>query len=105
MADFNYLLDEVYQAWSKTTGAANGSWEVSSTGIDCHLPALNDYLTVFSFDEYWEPSDDDTKFVVMAHAAIPWLINKCRELEDEAARLDIEKDELTALAVRTWKED
>lgn len=85
------LLDDLYQSWSKTNGAA---WHTddSDDGI-CKLLALTGEGEPFVVGE---AAEADADFIALAWNAVPFLIEKYRELEDAYERLEYKTDQVTA---------
>ncbi|QGJ90188.1 hypothetical protein PBI_SHEAKEIRA_40 [Mycobacterium phage SheaKeira] len=109
MADHNEFFDELYQQWSKTTGAKDTFWMPVETTDDT---GQNDF---FGHAHYWDvvavdpntdekkwlgsfPNEADAEFVAGLHGAIPDLIRHLGEATDRAERLDEARDHAEGLA-------
>ncbi|QFG04616.1 hypothetical protein PBI_KEZIACHARLES14_40 [Mycobacterium phage Keziacharles14] len=100
MADHGEFFDELYQQWSKTTGAKDTYWMVEEDR-DEHI-----WYAVIAFN----PSDEsktvigrfheeaDADFVAGLNGAIPDLIRHLGEATDRADRLDEARDRAEGIA-------
>ncbi|WP_078344854.1 hypothetical protein [Mycobacteroides chelonae] len=96
--DIREFLDELYQLYTKSTGAENMYWMPERNEDD----DTNDNYT---FDVYAVGEDqkkmfvgglrneEDVDFVTAIHGALPDLVRRTHEALDEADRLDEQRDE------------
>ena len=99
------FFDELYQLWSKTTGAKDTYWmpeQVEVSDEDARYNSLfgeTRYVDIISVSEgdkrKWIGSfvsDEDADFIAGLHGAIPDLIRRLHEAIDEAVRKDEAND-------------
>lgn len=93
MDDLDFF-DEIYQLWSKTTGASDMFW-MPEEDTDEHVPWL-----IYAVNENQDrtfvgsvASEADADFITGIHGCLADLIRKLGEAQDEADRLDYGRDE------------
>lgn len=100
------FFDELYQLWSKTTGAGDGYWmpERHEGKSVFYLQAVNratdEKKRIASY-----LSDEDAEFIASLHGAVPELIRRLHEAIDEAVRKDEANDEAQAQLAETLLEN
>lgn len=91
------LFDEIYQLWSKTTGAEKCYWMpvrvgYPGDGLNWDIRSVNPeteesvYVGSLKYD-------DDAEFIAGLHSALPDLIRLLHNAVDEAVRADEHRDE------------
>lgn len=91
--DDKRFFDELYQMWSKTTGAGDSFWmpeedvpfsgqfQIRVVGEDGPGALVAAFL-----------KDEDADFITAMHGALPELIRRLHDATDEAVRLDEARD-------------
>lgn len=89
------FFDELYQLWSKTTGAEHRYWMpveyVDGTGrfkVYAVNPEDDSKKLIAS-----ELRDEDADFIASLHGTVPDLVRLLNEALDEADRADCDRDE------------
>ena len=112
--DFENLLDQLYQSWSKTTGANEDGyhWYSNDDGdeIRCSDPKDDEDFFIIGSGDGAFAEKENVNFIIFAWSTIPTIIEKYRELQDDYERLDVKNDELKAelieeIALRQFEED
>jgi hypothetical protein len=92
--EFQEFCDRIYQVFSQTTGAEDRFWVVEKS-------AHGDVFDVFAVgqDESKEyvgnfPNEADADFTASIHGAIADMVRRSMEAIDDAARLELERDNL-----------
>jgi len=88
------FFDELYQQWSKTTGAKDTYWMPEKAGT----PYEDDY-DIYAVSEGGGKKviasylrDEDAEFIAGLHGAVPDLIRRLHEAVEEAVRADEAND-------------
>lgn len=91
--DDREFLDQIYQLWSKTTGAGERYWMPVkySDRTDRHkmYACRPDGQQVLVGSDMPEP---DAEFVAGVHGALPELISLMHRILDESDRVDLDRD-------------
>ncbi|AXC33688.1 hypothetical protein SEA_MRYOLO_41 [Mycobacterium phage Mryolo] len=92
--EFQDFLDKLYQVFSQTTGAEDCFWVVEKDGghttYDVWAVSQDESrLWIGSFH-----SEDDADFIASIHGAIADMVRRSMEAIDDAARLELERDNL-----------
>lgn len=94
------FFDELYQMWSRTTGASDrywmpqeyedhsGRWSIYAVGQDNPESTETNRKLVAS-----SVSDKDADFITAVHGCLPDLVRRLGSAIDESDRLDEERDE------------
>jgi hypothetical protein len=89
--DERELVDELYQAWSRTTGVKDKWWQYTDTGetgFDIHA---NDKYGTGDFIGYFD-NKADAEFLIVAQGIVPELVRIYLAALDEADRADRDHD-------------
>ena len=112
--DFDTLLDQLYQSWSKTTGANEEGyhWYSNDYGDEIQCSHPNEKHGDFPIigGEGVMADKENVNFIIFAWSTLPVIIEKYRELQDDYERLDVKNDQLKAelieeIALRQHEED
>lgn len=95
--DVETFLDELYQGFTKTTGAENRFWIVESElDVAGEVPGF----AVYAVDQEehkswvgWFLSEQDADFVATLHGAIPDLVRVTRTAIDDGERASLDRDQ------------
>lgn len=87
------FFDQLFQLWSKTTGAENKYWmpEEDESGAHYWITAVGENganNTIASL-----LSDEDADFITAVHGCLPDLVRRLHMALDEADRADYDRDE------------
>lgn len=100
------FFDELYQLWSKTTGASDAYW-MPEEDTDFSLELEKPFFDILAVSQAAPDStetqrksvasfltDEDSDFITAIHGCLPDLVRRLHNALDEADRKDFEKDEL-----------
>ncbi|AVO25651.1 hypothetical protein SEA_MCGUIRE_44 [Mycobacterium phage McGuire] len=91
--EFQDFLDKLYQVFSQTTGAEDRFWVVErdNTGV-------SEVFAVGQDESRWLIGgflhEQDADFIASIHGALADMVRRSMEAIDDAARLELERDNL-----------
>ncbi|AHK12098.1 hypothetical protein SEA_STLSCUM_44 [Mycobacterium phage STLscum] len=95
--EFQDFLDKLYQVFSQTTGAEDRFWTVTKI-VHGDDELFEVYAVGEDEDDPWFigtfNSEVDADFTASIHGAIADLVRRSMEAVDDAARLELERDNL-----------
>ncbi|QWS69619.1 hypothetical protein SEA_ASHBALLER_45 [Mycobacterium phage Ashballer] len=92
--EFQDFLDKIYQVFSQTTGAEDRFWAVEE---DDDFGVFEVFAVGQDESRVWVGrlrSEADADFVASIHGAIADMVRRAMEAIDDAARLELERDNL-----------